>query len=403
MNQKSKSSNPLKVLGVYAHPDDESFCVGGTLAKYAAMGAETMVVSFTQGEAGQIHDTQVATRQTLGQTRANELVEACKLLGVRHVRCFDYGDGRLSDVPFEQLIAKVTYIIREFQPDIVLTFGEDGAYGHPDHIVIGAATNEAFQLAGNPAYCSDQLQNGLPLHTPSHLYHSYFPRQNELLLKHLAGWLENMSGERFHGQADYLRGLRIFSKSLSMLGYANDHVEIEWFPAGFSIVEQGEAASSLYLILSGSADVMQEDENGQLVKIAQLDAGQFFGETGVATAQPRNAYIVAREGLSCLIFSPQKEANFAGRGQAATLKFEAPEETGLASQAQTLVVDTTEFVMDKVAAIAAHRTQCPISPDMFPKNIWHRLFGKEYFVCHFSTQRKYAKNAFDSFLQPLPA
>ena len=80
MKNLNVDNSGLKVLGVYAHPDDESFCVGGTLAKYAAAGADTMVVSFTQGEAGQIHDSHVATRRTLGQSRANELVAACQRL-----------------------------------------------------------------------------------------------------------------------------------------------------------------------------------------------------------------------------------------------------------------------------------------------------------------------------------
>ena len=372
----------LKVLGVYAHPDDESFCVGGTLAKYAAMGAETMVVSFTQGEAGQIHDSQLATRRTLGQTRANELMKASQLLGVRHVRCFDYGDGRLSDVPLEQLIAKVTQIIREFQPDVVLTFGEDGAYGHPDHIVIGAATDEAFQYAGNPAYLPAHFEEGLLPHAPAKLYHSYFPKQQGLLLEQLADWLQNMS-ERFHGTLDYVRGLRVFANSVSMLGYANDHVDIEWFAPCFHIIEQGEVATDLYLILSGSVDVMVEDENGRLTPVAVLTAGQFFGETGLAHDKPRNAHVIAKDGLSCLIFSPQKEANFAGRGEAAALKY-ASSEPIVADNPEVIVVDTADYVMQKVAAIAAHRTQCPIPLDMFPRNIWQHLFGKEYFVRHYA-------------------
>src|SRR5215467_3932274 len=85
----------LRLLGVYAHPDDETFCAGGTLAKYVAAGAEAMVVSMTQGEAGQIRDAQAATRRTLGQVRAEELRRACQELGVQHVRCLTYGDGTL--------------------------------------------------------------------------------------------------------------------------------------------------------------------------------------------------------------------------------------------------------------------------------------------------------------------
>ncbi|ETW92317.1 MAG: hypothetical protein ETSY2_53765, partial [Candidatus Entotheonella gemina] len=116
--------NPLRILGVYAHPDDETLCVGGTLAKYAAMGAHILIVSATRGEAGQIRDTQVATRATLGQTRALELRHACERLGVSQVMCFDYGDGKLMSVDRGPLAAQLTQIIRQFRPDVVLTFGD---------------------------------------------------------------------------------------------------------------------------------------------------------------------------------------------------------------------------------------------------------------------------------------
>src|SRR5262245_4170471 len=84
MRTALQEQTPLRLLGVYAHPDDETFCAGGTLAKYAAAGADMMVVSMTQGEAGQIRTAQAATRHTLGQARAQELQRACRELGVQH-------------------------------------------------------------------------------------------------------------------------------------------------------------------------------------------------------------------------------------------------------------------------------------------------------------------------------
>ena len=88
----------LRMLAVFAHPDDEVFCAGGTMALHAARGAEVMVVSATQGEAGQIRDAQVATRRTLGDVRAQELQLACERLGVHHAVCLNYGDGKLQDI-----------------------------------------------------------------------------------------------------------------------------------------------------------------------------------------------------------------------------------------------------------------------------------------------------------------
>src|SRR5690349_458211 len=143
MSARSYAAGPPRILGVFAHPDDESFCAGGTLAKYVAAGAEAMVVSATRGDAGQIRDARAATRRTLGQARERELAAACERLGVQHVRCLDYGDGTLKHVEQETLTRDVAEIIRSFRPDVVITFGEDGAYGHPDHIAISTATTAA--------------------------------------------------------------------------------------------------------------------------------------------------------------------------------------------------------------------------------------------------------------------
>jgi LmbE family N-acetylglucosaminyl deacetylase len=150
MRTALQEQTPLRLLGVYAHPDDETFCAGGTLAKYAAAGADIMVVSITQGEAGQIRNARAATRRTLGQTRAQELRRACQELGVQRALCLDYGDGKHQELDQRTLVGRVTEIIRAFRPDVVLTFGEDGAYGHPDHIAVGAATDAACALAGDP-------------------------------------------------------------------------------------------------------------------------------------------------------------------------------------------------------------------------------------------------------------
>src|SRR5436853_2517024 len=123
MNKSSVADNPMRLLGVFAHPDDESFCAGGTLARYAALGAEVMVVSATRGEAGQIRSAGVATRHTLGQVREQELYLACQRLGVQHAVCLDYGDGRLQEVDQDDLVGKIVAIIRRFRPEVVITFG----------------------------------------------------------------------------------------------------------------------------------------------------------------------------------------------------------------------------------------------------------------------------------------
>src|SRR5215217_8426567 len=107
MSTRANTTPPPRILGVFAHPDDESFCAGGTLAKYAASGAEIMVVSATRGDAGQIRDARAATRRTLGAVRERELELACERLGIQQAVCLDYGDGTLKDVESEILTRDV--------------------------------------------------------------------------------------------------------------------------------------------------------------------------------------------------------------------------------------------------------------------------------------------------------
>src|SRR5262249_34962601 len=174
-----------RILGVFAHPDDETFCAGGTFAQCIASGAEVMVVSATRGEAGQIRSPRVATRRTLAAVREQELHLACQRLGVQHALCLDYADGTLSSVDTEVLTERVVEIIRSFRPDVVITFGPDGGYGHPDHIAISAATTSACQRSGQSDQFPAQLATGLPTHQPARLLYSSFPAKRQLLLEQL--------------------------------------------------------------------------------------------------------------------------------------------------------------------------------------------------------------------------
>src|SRR5690242_10065807 len=124
-----------RLLGVFAHPDDEVFCAGGTMARAAGAGAEVMIVSATRGEQGQIRDPAAATRRTLGAVREGELRAAAAELGVQSVRVLAYPDGTLQDHR-SSLGTAITGIMRQFDPDTVVTFGTDGGYGHPDHVAV---------------------------------------------------------------------------------------------------------------------------------------------------------------------------------------------------------------------------------------------------------------------------
>ena len=377
MNEITKGHGKLRVLGIFAHPDDETFCAGGTLAKYAACGAETMVVSFTQGDAGQIRDAQVATRRTLGKVREQELHQACKLIGVQNVRCLDYMDGTLNDVDSRPLIGHVVQTIRTFQPDVVLTFGQDGAYGHPDHVAISLATTEAFRLAGDGQEFPEQIASGLLPHTPLELYQCHFPRNPLLLMDHLVQWLNKLD-TRFRGTPDFIQGLKLFSSASTTLGYNSDHIEVEWYPPGFHIIEQGEPAMSLYLILSGHAEVVQENSGRGIRKLGQRGPGEFVGEAELAYGRPRDADVVALEDVTCLVFSPGEPTAFAGRGAEAQFAI-AEEDSEDASIAATTCIDVSEYVPQKVAAVAAYRTQYRISADMLPQETFRNMLGRECF------------------------
>ena len=375
----SKSSKRLKILGVFAHPDDEVFCAGGTFAKYAAEGAEVMVVSATRGDAGQIRDAQSATRRTLGTVREQELHESCRRLGVRHCRCLDYGDGTLKDMDMNILVETITHIIRDYRPQIVITFGEDGAYGHPDHIAISTATTEACLASGSLERFPHQLKSGLEIHTPARLYHSHFPRSRMLMVDRLAHWLMPIQ-DHFTGTTDFTRALLLFAEETSLLQYSSDYTHVNWYPAGFYIIEQGETAKDLYLILSGRAQAVLEEADGSLTVLAERGPGQFFGERGLALKKPRANHVIAMENTTCLVISSEQPDAWLGRGADAHVSGESDANTFSDSSNFTTRIDVTDYVEQKLSAMAAHRTQYPISPDMFPMSMIREMLGQEYFV-----------------------
>jgi LmbE family N-acetylglucosaminyl deacetylase len=369
MSSAPTSLAPRRLLGVFAHPDDEVFCAGGTLAKYVASGAEAMVVSVTRGQSGQIRDARAATRRTLGQVREGELRRACDRLGVQHSLCLDYVDGTLRDLAPDTLTGEVLRILRAFRPDVVITFGAAGGYGHPDHMAVSVATTEACALAS---------QTG---HVSSCIYHSHFPRNQRLFSDRLAKWLVDLDA-RFRGTIDFAHALSLFATETATMGYCSDHSAVHWFPAGFYIIEQGEPGDSLYLILSGHVEVVQEAADGSLSTLNRLGPGEFCGELAIAYQRPRNAHVIAVDNVTCLVLSPSKPDTFAGRGPEARLVgADAPgldPEGSLA--AATTCIDVSAYVERKVAALAEHRTQYPIQPDMLPLALLQEMFGHEYFV-----------------------
>ena len=136
------------LLVVSAHPDDEVLIAGGVLAACADAGAETAVLCLTRGEQGPIADPTLATRETLPDVREAELRAACRILGVGWVRCASNRDGWLPWDEAGPPTQNITDAIAELAPRVVITFGEDGLYWHPDHIAVRNLTHEAVAQAG---------------------------------------------------------------------------------------------------------------------------------------------------------------------------------------------------------------------------------------------------------------
>jgi LmbE family N-acetylglucosaminyl deacetylase len=131
---------------ILAHPDDESFPMGGTLAKYAARGVKDVLVCATLGEAG-IPDV---TPKMAARIRSAELRCAAGKLGIREIRFLGFRDGTLSDVDVEELTVKLISLMQEYRPQAVITFGPDGISGHPDHVTLSARVTQAFDHAALP-------------------------------------------------------------------------------------------------------------------------------------------------------------------------------------------------------------------------------------------------------------
>ena len=178
----------IDLLWVLAHPDDESFGNAGTMLLAQDAGFSTGLVCATRGEAGQIRDTSLATPETLPAVREQELQRAMRLAHLdvlRMLGCRDSGmagtpeneDPRaLINMPHDELVAHVAAQIRELRPRAVISFGPDGIYGHPDHICIGKATDDAIIVAASEG----QPGLGQPWKIEAH-YHAVVPRERILL------------------------------------------------------------------------------------------------------------------------------------------------------------------------------------------------------------------------------
>jgi len=162
-------ASELRLMCVLAHPDDESLGTGGALAKCAAEGVATYLVTATRGERGRFGDSKESPGpEVVGKAREAELRAAASELGLREVRLLDYPDGALDRIDAADAIAKIAGHLRRVKPHVVITFGPEGAYGHPDHIAISQLTTAAIVCAADPVFGSQPAMG--ETHRVSKLY-----------------------------------------------------------------------------------------------------------------------------------------------------------------------------------------------------------------------------------------
>lgn len=153
---------PLVLMVVHAHPDDEAIGTGGILKKYSDQGIRTVLVLATKGEAGEI-DGRIPTgegKRRIVDVRLSELECSCRILGVRQLHFLGYRDSGMAGAPEnrmpgafaaadpEEATRRLVRIIREEKPHVITTYNENGTYGHPDHIAVNQITVRAFEAAG---------------------------------------------------------------------------------------------------------------------------------------------------------------------------------------------------------------------------------------------------------------
>ncbi len=140
------SPPPGTILGVWAHPDDETYLSAGIMADAVRRGERVVCVTATRGEEGSWDEERWPTA-TMGEVREGELLRSLAALGVTEHNWLDYYDGTCAQVPKDEGVARVRTFLQEVRPAVVLTFGPDGMTGHDDHKSVCAWTTEAFQSA----------------------------------------------------------------------------------------------------------------------------------------------------------------------------------------------------------------------------------------------------------------
>lgn len=177
-----------RLLVAFAHPDDESFGPAGTLIHYARQGVAVHYACGTRGEAGSVDAADMQGFETVAELRTQEMLNAAQILGLSGLHFLNYRDSGMENsadnenpaclyqAPLLNVTEKLVWLMRQYRPQVVLTFDPTGGYFHPDHIKMHQAATLAFFIA-NSAHYPKMDAAGLKPYQPQKLYYTAFPRE----------------------------------------------------------------------------------------------------------------------------------------------------------------------------------------------------------------------------------
>lgn len=183
-----ESDASKRLLIAFAHPDDETFGLAGTIILYASRGVAVHYICATRGEAGHVDPELLQGYDSLAELRTQELLCAARHLGLTAVHLLDYRDSGMENAPenrhpsslfqapMEEVVERIVLLIRQIRPQVVVTFDRTGGYFHPDHVKMHQASTLAFHAAGDAERFPRQLEAGLPVFQPQKLYYTAFPQ-----------------------------------------------------------------------------------------------------------------------------------------------------------------------------------------------------------------------------------
>jgi len=181
--KKAEQQEKPTLLAVLAHPDDETFGVGGTLALYARRDVAVHLICATRGESGEADQEFLEGHESMADMRVSELQCAAEVLDLNGLHFLDYRDSgmqgspdnqhprSLVSAPLEDVATKIAEKIRLIRPQVMITFDPVGSYKHPDHVAVHLATVKAFDLAADPTFLCEY-----PPYQPQKLYFQVIPR-----------------------------------------------------------------------------------------------------------------------------------------------------------------------------------------------------------------------------------